>query len=343
EICDLVDAEWFAGWLAFRFEKKPEKAQKHFLVVYNSSKSSISKARGAYWLGRVYQKLKNDQQAEKFYKLAAEYGFTYYGMLASSELGHKNLSIKSPPEILEQDKLSLSKNQYAQIAEFFCYSSKQEMIKYYAKQAFMSAKSKGEIALLHSRLRKNLDLHWRVEVAKLASQAGLLILEDSFPLPYKIPKNVLEVPLVYAIMRQESVFDVKATSYADAQGLMQIRPATAKALAQELGIKYEPGKIYNPEYNIKLGSYYLERELKANDSYIKTACEYNAGPVSKKWDERFGNPNGMKLRQVIDWVELIPYEQTRTYVQRIIENMQIYRYVIQNDKRLHIARDLTRG
>lgn len=339
---DLVDAEWLAGWLALRFNHKPEAAVKHFESVYNNSKSSISLARGSYWLGRAYNSIKNKELANKWFKEAANYGFTYYGILAQYELGNKELLLSKTPTVTADDKKNLAKNPYAQIAHMLSFTDRNELIKLYSKEAFFAAKSKGEVALLNSMLAPNLNTNMKVEVAKLAAQSGTLLIKDAFPTPFKIPSNVKENAFVYAIMRQESVFDHKGVSSANANGLMQIIDPTAKAICKDMGIKFVHKSLFNPDYNIKLGSYHLESLLGETKSYIKTASIYNAGPVAKKWDARFGDPNNMKLRQVVDFVELIPYEQTRTYVQRVLENLQIYRQVIDKNAKLNIAHDLMR-
>lgn len=341
EVCDIVDAEWISGWIALSFLKKPDMAIKHFEAVHNLSKLSISIARGTYWLGRSHAANKDKENSKKYYQISANYGYTYYGMLAQNELGYKNLKLSSEPSIHKDDYNSLANNPNAQIAHFLSFTGKNELTKLYSSDAFLKAKTDGEVALLYAKIAQNLDTHWKVEIAKLTQQAGTLILDDTYPTPVKLGNNIKNKPLVYAIMRQESVFDQYATSSANAYGYMQIIPPTAKSLSKELGIKFDQKKLLSsPEYNIKLGSYYLEKLMNQTGSYIKTAAHYNAGPVILKWDARFGDPRKMTLTEVINWVELIPYAETRNYVQRIIENMQIYRYILTGDSKLRIKQDL---
>ncbi len=341
---DIVDAEWLAGWIALRLMKNPEISKKHFKMVADISTTCISKARGSYWHARSYDESGDQETARILYQKAANHGHTYYGMLASHELGYQTLQLPVTPSITDQDKHNLQKNEYAQIAEFFSYTQNKDKLKKYAKEAFIKAKSTGEIALLYKRLRKNLDLHWKVEISKIASWYGYWHMQDSFPAPYQIPLNGINEAYVYATIRQESNFDTKGLNETGREdGLMQIIPATEKKLCKELGIRYKPKRITEPGYNIKLGTYYLSKEFAKTASYIKTSCEYNAGPVSNSWSERFGDPSSIDLKGVIDWIELIPFHVTRTYVQRVIENMQIYRYVIQKSNKLVIAQDLTCG
>ncbi|MDX1916359.1 MAG: lytic transglycosylase domain-containing protein, partial [Rickettsiaceae bacterium] len=242
--------------------------------------------------------------------------------------------------ITNEDKSSLAKNPYAEIALFFSYTDKKNFLTKYSKEAFKYAKTTGEIALLYQKIRKNLDLRWKVEISKLASWFGYLNIEDSFPTPYKIPDSAASKEHVLATIRQESNFDTKGFNGISEDGLMQIIPATEKKLCNELGIKYKPKRIIDPAYNIKLGAYYLTKEFNKTHNYIKASCEYNAGPASNSWVEKFGDPAEMKLYGVINWIELIPFYITRSYVQRIIENMQIYRYVLTKNKKLKITEDL---
>lgn len=338
---DLVESEWLSGWLALSFLKKPDLASQHFNIVYNTPRAAISIARGAYWLGRSSAVMGKKDEAKSYYQKAAYYGYTYYGMLAQQELGYKKLNIPAEPVIHQDDKVHLAKNHNAQIAYFLSFSSRNELMSLYAKEGCFAAKTDGEVALLYARIAQNLDIHWKTEIAKYTQQAGTLLLDDTYPTPIELPKTTKYKPLVYAIMRQESVFDQYAVSSANAYGLMQIIAPTAKFLAKDLGLKFDQNKLLSSkEYNIKLGSHYLANLMKETNSYIKTAAHYNAGPVIAKWDNTYGNPHKMTLHEVIDWVELIPYSQTRNYVQRVIENMQIYRYVLTQDTRLHIKSDL---
>lgn len=341
EACDIVEAEWLAGWLALRFVHKPQEALKHFENIYNHSKSSISLARGAYWIGRTYDEFKKIDLAKKWYGIAAKYGFTYYGFLAQNELGLKQISIPPKPIITNEDKKHLQNNHFSQIAEFLSYTQKTELLNLYSKEAFYNAKTDGEVALLYSKISPQLNLSKKTEIAKLAQQAGTLLLDSAYPTPLKLKQGTKNPTLVYSIIRQESVFDQYAISSAKAMGLMQIIAPTAKSLCKDLKIKFDQKKLLaSQEYNIMLGSHYLSNLLSDTNSYIRTAAFYNAGPASQKWVNLFGNPKNMKLWQVIDWIEQIPFGETRNYVQRVIENMQVYRVILTGNKKLNIKNDL---
>jgi len=341
---DILEAEFLAGWIALRYLGKPSDAIKHFEKIYATAKNSMSIARGTYWLGRSYRELGKKEVAKKWFIVASTYGFTFYGALAQHELGLKNLDITLSHKITSDDRFRVKHNRYAHIAELLSYTKKYDLLKIYAKEAFSEAETDGEVCLIYKKIAPQLSLHWKVEISKLAQQAGTIIENATFPTPFKIHKGASDKALVYAIIRQESVFDQYAISYANAYGLMQLIPQTAKQMAKELGIKFDQKKLTtNTEYNILLGTKHIDDLVSEyNGSYIMAMANYNAGPVVQKWKKIYGDPRNMKLYKVIDWIESIPYFQTRDYVQRLIENLQIYRQILTGDKKSRITHDLLR-
>ncbi|MDX2050201.1 MAG: lytic transglycosylase domain-containing protein [Rickettsiaceae bacterium] len=330
-----TEAEWLSGWISLRFLKKPEQAIAHFRNVYNKSRKTITKARAAYWLGRAYMDQKNKELGLAWFNCASKLGYSYYGMLAQKELGFKKLILPVKPEVTKEDRVALSKNKYAQIAEFLSLTSKDNLFKLYITEAIHTLDTKGAKVLLYSRIDKK-NVSKRLELAKILQESGVLILCDSFPVPYKLPKNA-DAILSYAIIRQESMFDPSSKSVANAVGVMQMVPSTCEALAAKLGTKCNVSKLKNADYSIKLGTFHLSELMKQTNSYIKTLALYNAGPVAKTWDQIFGDPASMSFREIIDRVEMIPFAETRNYTQRVIENMQIYRYVLFKKDDLYIS------
>lgn len=342
ELNETIEAEWFAGWIALRYLKTPKKALPHFEKIYESAKSSFSLSRASYWIGRCYKELNNKELETKWFTEASHFGFTLYGQLAQYELGYKNLKLSANITPTNQDTKLYNVNPMAEISVFLSHTSKKELLKIYIKEAFFLSKTSGESKLIYDKISPKLNLHWKLEIAKLAQQAGVLLIDGAFPAPYKKANIIGDKVLAHSIIRQESVFDQYAISTANAHGLMQIRPSTAKELASELKTRFNVKNLTaNPEYNIKLGSNYLSKLMKQyNNSYILTASYYNAGCAANKWQKSFGDPKKMKLYKAIDFVESIPYSETRTYVQRILENMQVYKYVINGDKKLTIKQDI---
>ena len=157
--------------------------------------------------------------------------------------------------------------------------------------------------------------------------------------------NVLKDEIAGLIARQESAFNVSAVSPANAKGLLQLLPGTAKMMAKKTGVKYQPAKLTtDAAYNATLGAAYLSEQLDNFDnSYILTFAGYNAGPGRvRQWIDTYGDPRGKKIEDVVDWIERIPFTETRNYVQRVMENYQVYKVRLSNS-RLDIEGDLRQG
>lgn len=334
---DIVEAEWLSGWLMFRYLNNSDAAITHFEKIYHLSKSAISIARGAYWLGRCYDKLGRKEISQKWYQDAAYYGYTFYGQLAQNELGYKKLNLSESTKI-SNAKYNKKINKYGKIAIYLASNDRFDLAKLYAKEAFLNAECNEEIREIFFKLSPYFNIYQNTEMAKLAQQAGCLILKYSYPTPYKIPSNADE-NLVYSLIRQESVFNQNALSSANAYGLMQIIPSTCKAVAQSLKMHCDLRKLTkDPNYNIKLGSSYIHSVINNFDgSYIMAIAGYNGGPHNlPKWTEIYGDPRNMKLYHVIDWLESIPFYETRNYVQRVVENIEVYKYILNKNSKLTI-------
>lgn len=331
---EIVEAEWLSGWLAFRFMNKPETALSHFEQIYTISKTSLSLSRGAYWCGRVLESMKKKDEAYIWYKKAAAFGFTFYGQLAQYELRYKKVKINDTPTITNKDKSYYRQNPYADISVFLAKAKQMELLKIYAREAFYFAHTPGEVTYILQRIRIYLNTTETVNMAKIAQQAGVIVKDAAFPTPYKFPKWVNNKIFSYSIMRQESVFNKKAVSAANARGLMQFMPKTAKSVAKMHKIRYSPRKLFDAQYNMKLGSLHLKDLFEEYKSYPLVAANYNAGPVVNTWLKRMDDIRKMKLYNAIDWIESVPYYETRDYIQRVIENMQIYKTILDNNDRL---------
>ena len=206
----------------------------------------------------------------------------------------------------------------------------------------------GEISLLSVRAEKQSKRRLALQIGKIAYRRGLPVITSSWPIgaiPNATKINKSDRALAYSVARQESAFDHKAVSRANAQGLLQLLPGTAKLMAKKTQTTYSYRKLTrDPAYNVKLGSAYLDEQLSNFDgSYILTFAGYNAGPGrAREWIIKYGDPRGMPLNKVVDWVERIPFTETRNYVQRVMENMQIYKARISGTP-LRIDQDLVQG
>lgn len=338
---DIAEAEWFAGWIALRFLKDPARASNHFEKLYYISKSSYSKSRGAYWLARCYDKIGKKDASVNWYNIAGSFGFTFYGQLAQSEMGFKKIHINKKTSYTKSDLSHFKSNKFAKISSFLAMSGDYRNLKIYAQKAMDTAKSDGEIFLIVDNLAKYLPKPQALTIAKLALGKNVYVEKYAYPTDISCPKLPVSKSFVFAIIRQESLFDQYAVSSANAKGLMQVIPDTAKATCKKLDIKYNQNDMLrNMSYNIKIGSNYVASLLdNFNDSYIMAIAGYNAGPHrSLKWRDEYGDPRKMKLYEVIDWIESIPFSETRNYVQRVVENAQVYDSILNKNSTLNIKK-----
>jgi len=342
---DYSEAENLSGWLALRFLNKPKLAIQHFENFNKVVKSPISKARGSYWLARSYDANGEQEKAKLLFKdVASKYSYTYYGQLAASEIGQGVLSLPGNLTALHKDEQLVKNNDVLYAAKLVARYGSNGLAQIYLKEAVSGANAE-EIFALASSVAEHNNVHHNVWLSKSATQKSVFIKNQAYPTPYKVSGLATEGPLTYSIIRQESVFDQRAVSSANALGLMQLIEPTACMTAKKVGVKCAVAKLTSdPVYNMLLGSHYLNDIVQRyKGSYILAAAAYNAGPHRvDKWLGVFGDPRQMRdMHKIIDWVELIPYYETRNYVQRIIEGLQIYRSIMNKNDRLRIKEDLT--
>lgn len=324
----FAEAEWLAGWIALNFLNRPKLALKHFEQLYKVVAFPISLARGAYWSGRAEEALGNTLGAREWYKKAIEFDLTYYGQLAVARLG-----IEAIPAAL----LSTPQPTAAQVAAFNAHELVQVVLSLnelgqdrYLQPFFDrigEVFTEPEFQILAGRLAADLERpDLAVRIARKAYRRGDPLTTIGYPL-IRVPEGDPEQAMLLSIARQESNFKVKARSRTGARGLMQLMPATARAMARRTRVRYSRSRLTSdPKYNLKLGRAYLKWLLhKYNGSYILAIAAYNAGPAAvNRWVREQGDPRTLE-RDPVDWVELIPYRETRNYVQRVMEGLHIYR------------------
>lgn len=342
-----AEAEWMSGWIALRFLKNAVQAEKHFAKLYAYSSTPISLARAAYWRGRSLISQSKMSQADKWFKRASAFDHTFYGALAATELGNNQLYLAPEPKLLNKNHQGLKNNDLVRAMQFLIDNKHYKLAATYANSAIKRAANDSEAYSILALLGKETNnVHLRTRVAKQASHQHIFLTKYSYPLAFKLPKTTVENALIYGLMRQESVFDQYAVSCANARGLMQIIPPTAKKIAKKYKIKYSQKKLtQSAAYNMKLGSKYLRDLLEEfNGSYILTIASYNAGEHKVvQWLPKFGDPRKMRhTYDIIDWIESIPYAETRNYVQRVLETTQVYRNIINPAGGLKIIQDLKR-
>lgn len=335
------EAEWVAGWLALQFLNKPQVALKHFYAMRSVVKTPISLSRHYYWLGRSFDRLGDETNAHDNYKMASTYPTTYYGILAAGHVSDAS-SIKALKSPKIPDGLVESLESDAALNDLFNAAAALTKVDYNnsANQFLVTAASIAEAhelgAYYVAQKAAALD---KINIAVLLSRQGAmdhLFYAQRYAYPVLLDHlqkvQTDKIALVHGIIRQESLFDTNAQSGAGAMGLMQLMPATARSVAKDLKYGYSKEWLKTrPEYNIALGSAYIDGLLvKYNGAYPLAAAAYNAGPHRvDTWLKRYGDPRKGDINW-IDWVELIPYSETRNYVMRVTEGASVYNYILHN-------------
>ena len=324
----FAEGEWLAGWIALRFLREPDTALRHFANLYNGTTSVFSKARGAYWAGRAEESRKNKAAANKWYKRAAGNLTIYYGQLAAMRLGESTaLRIKVQPKPTAKEVAAFDKQELVRVIRTLNAIGVQDQTRLFLIRLVLDAKQQAEFRLLAILARQSDQNDIALMAAKHARQNGSEMADYLFPV-IKLPAGgKSETAFVLGLIRQESAFNAHIKSAAGAVGLMQLMPATAKQTARELKIgKFQESRLTDPKFNVTLGRAYLDKLVdRFGGSYLLATAAYNAGPSRvRQWVDFYGDPRDADT-DVVDWIESIPYDETRNYVQRVMENLQVYR------------------
>ncbi len=341
-----AQAEWLTGWLALRLQDNPTEGLQRFEALYHKVKTPISKARASYWAGRAGKALGQEEISTDWYRKAAKYRTAYYGQLAGAELALADkLPSAAPPAVTNADKNAFERDELVQVARLFHAAGMRKEASRFI-QAFVKDEGSPKAYRYGAELAASLDhYHDAIRIAKNATKKGMFLTKQSYPtITDRLGRVDLEWSLVHALIRQESMFDYKATSSAGALGLMQLMPATAKEVAKRAGLSHKTSWLTtNPSHNIQLGTAYLDRMLDRFDgSYVLAIAAYNAGPGRvDKWLELFGDPRTGDV-DMVDWIEMMPIYETRNYVQRVMEGIYVYRLRLKGvqkkpDQELYIA------
>ncbi|WDR06111.1 lytic transglycosylase domain-containing protein [Devosia rhodophyticola] len=324
----LVDASFHAGWIALSFLNDANSAKAHFLKMRSMSTLPDTITQANYWLGRAEARLGNVADAKAAYEKAAEYGMVYYGLLARAELGLHGVDLRPLPAWQQSESL-FNGREVVKAIRLFAANGRNDYAEPLLRHFGTGLTNAGEL-LLAARLAQEIGAHQlAISIADAAERRGIPL--DLFNYPKDgIPadtKIFADRAAVYAVARQESRFQIDAVSRSGARGLMQLMPGTAKDTAKAAGVDYSPAKLTSDvRYNALLGSTYLGAQLSRYDgSLVLAAAAYNAGPGNaNKWIAAFGDPRLDNVDPVI-WVELIPFQETRKYVQRVLGNYLVYR------------------
>ena len=346
EATDIADAEFHAGWYALRALNDPKTASRHFARILDVSNRPLSASRAWYWLGRASEAAKDGKAAQHFAR-AAQHSSTFYGQLAAARIDRPGIQIPYPQPSDEDRQRFEGREAIQAIARYEAAGHgwrAQSLYRALADQL----DSPGELALLSAQAEKSEGGHQlSLQIGKTAYARGIDVPALAFPVGVIPPSANIAgsgKALAYAIARQESAFNPAAVSPANARGLLQLLPSTAKGVAARHGIAYAPDKLTrDPGFNATLGAHYLGEQIDAfGGSYILTFIAYNAGPRKvPEWIERYGDPRGKSIDEVVDWIERIPFPETRNYVMRVKENYQVYKSRL--GQKTDIAHDLRFG
>ena len=335
---DFAEAEWLSGWIALTFLKSPEYAIGHFQNFYNNVGYPISLARGAYWLGSAYKTLGNKDLSFKYFNEGAKFPMTYYGQLSFNEIKPgENFELTDQSKFDEEYEKKFRKNQLINHIILLSELNASQLAKDIIKHLATLNVDKGSEVLAAKIATEVKRYDFAIQISKQASYEKRFYNKFNYPIintPKVINnKTMPKQEVVLAIIRQESEFDTRANSWAGARGMMQLMKYTAKLVAKQAKLPYSiSGLTQDPEYNIKLGSYYFNSLMEDYNGVFPFAiAAYNAGPNRvKTWRRINGDPSKGQLSYV-NWIELIRFKETRNYVQRVLENINVYKYMLRKE------------
>lgn len=349
-----AEAEFLAGWIALRSLNQPADAKPHFIALRTAATDAETIARAEYWLGRTEQALGHGDQALAHYRNGARYGFEYYGQLAaqaalaSAPAAALEVAPTAPPT--DRELARLLGRDAVQAIGVLRTAGLENLAAYFFFALARTLDAPGEVVLL-AELARRMELpQASVRLSKIALNRGLSVVDYAFPIDvlpfYTALNDGVEPALLHALSRQESEFNPAAKSPAGARGLLQLMPRTARNVARSYKVGFSAAKLTSePAYNMMLGAAHL-RDLvdEFGGSYAMALAAYNAGgPRVLGWADQFGDPRQPNM-DVIDWVERIPFTETRRYVQKIMESLQVFRARLEGaDDALRLVGDLERG
>jgi soluble lytic murein transglycosylase len=344
-----VEHDFTAGWIALRFLNQPALAAQHFALIGGGITNPTSLARAGYWRGRAAEAMNRPQEARGFYEQAARYSTAYYGQLARARLGLSEIALAAPPHHPPDGRSALARTEVARAVDILYTVGERDLVIPIAADLGERSDDVGGMAALAEVVTRHQDARALLLIGKGALARGHPFDHYAFPtfgLPrYSAIGPDVEPAVVYSIARQESAFNPLDLSSAHAMGLMQVTPEAGRYVAKRFNVNFDQKRLQHDNvYNMQIGSAELGDDIAAyNGSYILAFAGYNAGRGRvKEWVSLFGDPRDPNV-DPIDWVERIPFAETRNYVQRILENLQVYRTRFGGGTRLLIEADIRRG
>ncbi len=322
-----IDADFHAGWIALRFVNDAPEAARRFAAASAIAETPLSIARAAYWQGRAAEAMDQGDEARRFYQRAAGEPIAYYGQLAAKRLGRSEIALREPAKVASGDARVVA----TRVVELLYAAGLDDLATSLAEAAAGRWRDEAQVAALARVVAAHGDATTSVEFGKIATERGFAIDEAAFP-TFGVPSftplpNSADLASVYAVARQESEFAWRAVSGAGAKGLMQILPSTALSTARRAGVPFDANRLSaDPAFNLQLGAAFLGQLMEDEGGSLELAlAAYNAGGGRvAQWLAAYGDPRTGKIDPV-DWVERIPFDETRDYVERVSENLGVYR------------------
>jgi len=332
----FAEAEWMSGWIALSFLDDPILAIDHFNNFYQNVGYPISLSRGAYWLGRSYEKIGDKDKSQQWYEEATKFLTTYYGQLAHIKINpNKKFELVEQQKITKEYRKNFYENDLVKIIFLLDELNKDKYTKNILKHIANDNVGEGSEILAAELASKISRYDFAIQISKLASYEKRFHNDFNYPIietpSYVNGRKIPEKAFILSLIRQESEFDMTANSHAGAQGLMQLMPYTAKLVSKQAKLSYSKSRLTSdPEYNIKLGSHYIAGLILQYDgAYPFATAAYNAGPKRVKYWKKINKDPQKSQIDFVDWVELIKFKETRNYVQRVMENYNVYRYILE--------------
>ena len=346
----FCEGEFLAGWIALRKLKDPKTALRHFSRIASGAPNRTEASRGHYWTGRAYSALGDSGNAAAAYKQAAATPTLYYGQLAREALGRGNAPIPiSTAKATDGARAAVARDELMRAFKLLSDAGAERELAIFLRALAARFNTPAEASAVASIVSKEGGPFVAVRFAKTASGQGIDIDDWGYParaIPdWKRIGKPIERAAVYGLIRQESEFNSKAVSHAGARGLMQLMPGTAKLVTRQYKLDYnERALTADPAYNVRLGAAHLADLVDSYDgSYILSFVAYNAGPRrAREWIAKYGDPRSPGV-DPIDWVESVPFTETRKYIQKVLQNVQVYRARLDPDSSMPISLDLARG
>jgi len=344
EVCDQtvrpdaseaqVDAAFHAGWIALRFLHDAPLAVDRFALAAAAAQGPLSIARAAYWQGRAAEAMGVSEAAKSFYARAASEPIAYYGQLAAQRLRETRLALRPPMAAAEGDR----RDEAVRAVQALYADGLDDLAAALAFDAARQWSDESQLAAMAEVVRRRDDAGTQVQFAKIAVMRGHPLDAMAFPavgMPAFLPlARSADLPTVYAVARQESEFIWHSSSWAGAKGLMQMLPSTAALTARRAGVEFDYARlIVDPAFNTQLGAALLGQLIEDERGSRELAfAAYNAGPGRvAQWIAAHGDPRDGTV-DLVDWIERIPFDETRDYVERVSENLGVYRQRFADEK-----------